>query len=256
MKAKSKWACIFSLRVLIKGGWAHLWTLTTPDEVDLKELSKRWRKLIWNGFTPCVRVFEKHPGGHGYHVHFVTAERLSVDELRPKAEAAGFGRIHVRRIPGKKAEYVAKYLTKQRATSPGIRMWSCVGFEGCKAKDVEIHSNEWDDLKMVMNRYPAPSGYNFYARLDLARQRLWQLKDETVKRDGEPDFEPTFPALYRRWKDDPYNSIGKPAEWWRLATTQNFGAAAAWWGNVRPNATRHDNLVSAIDPQTCFESLT
>ena len=70
-----------------EGGWAYLWTLTTPDQVDLKELSQRWQKLIWNGFTPCVRVFEKHPRGHGYHVHFVTAERIDVGELRLKAEA-------------------------------------------------------------------------------------------------------------------------------------------------------------------------
>lgn len=248
MNVRSKWACIFSLRVLIKDGWAYLWTLTTPDEVDLKELSKRWRKMIWNGFTPCVRVFEKHPRGHGYHVHFVTAERIDVNELRIKAEAAGFGRIHVARIPGKKAEYVAKYLTKQRATSPGIRMWASVGFEGCKAKDVQIEDKGWDDLKLIMSSFPAPSGYNFYARLDLAKQRLWKYKVEAL-RDDVPGFQPSFPALYKRWKDDPLNSTGKPDEWWRLATTQNFGAAAAWWESLRPKATQSDTGTS-LDRQT------
>jgi hypothetical protein len=250
MNARSKWACIFSLRVLIKGGWAYLWTLTTPDVVDLKELSQRWRKLIWNGFTPCVRVFEKHPGGHGYHVHFVTAERIDVDAFRPKAAAAGFGRIHVRRIPGKKAEYVAKYLTKQRATSPGIRMWAYVGFEGCKAKDVIIESKEWDYLKMIMNQYPAPAGYNFAARLNLAKQRFWAFKVESIKMQDDPNLKPTFPALYRRWVEDPLNSIGKPAHWWHLASTQNIGAAAAWWESLRPGATRRDKAESSVDQST------
>lgn len=250
MNVRSKWACIFSLRELINGGWAYLWTLTTPDVVDLRELSKRWRKLIWNGFTPCVRVFEKHPRGHGYHVHFVTAERIDVDALRLKTEAAGFGRIHVRRIPGKKAEYIAKYLTKQRSTAPGVRMWSCVGFEGTKAKDVVIYDSVWEDLKLIMNHYPAPSGYNFTARVDLAKQRLWKLKVETMRRDGEPDFKPSFPALYRRWKDDGYNSVGKPANWWTLATTEGMGAAAKWWENLRPNATRRDRSDSPVDRQT------
>ena len=256
MNARSKWACIFSLRVLIKGGWAYLWTLTTPDEVDLKELSKRWRKLIWNGFTPCVRVFEKHPRGHGYHVHFVTAERIDVEALRPKAEAAGFGRIHVRRIPGIKAEYIAKYLTKQRATSPGIRMWSNVGFEGCKAKDVVTHDSHWEDIKLIMSLYPAPAGYNFYARLDLAKVRLWQLTDEIVKSEGAPGDKPTCPALYRKWKDDPYHSIGKPPEWWHLATTHNMGVAAAWWESLRPSATRSDTSQSDIDQPTLAGILT
>lgn len=255
MNARSKWACIFSLRVLVKDGWAYLWTLTTPDEVDLKELSRRWRKLIWNGFTPCVRVFEKHPGGHGYHVHFVTADRIDVNKLRVRAAGAGFGRIHVKRIPGKKAEYVAKYLTKQRSTSPGVRLWACVGFKGCSAKDVVIESKEWDDLKLIMSNFPAPSGYNFTARLDLAKQRLWKYKVEAM-RDDAAGFKPSFPSLYKRWKDDPYNSTGKPAEWWKLATTQNLGAAAAWWESLRPKATRRDTSDSTVDQQFSFTNLT
>jgi len=255
VNVRSKWACIFSLRRLIDGGWAYLWTLTTADEVDLPELSCRWRKLIWNGFTPCVRVFEKHPQGHGYHVHFVTAERLDVEALRVKTEAAGFGRIHVKRLPGRAADYVAKYLTKQRATAPGIRMWACVGFAGCKAKDVVIQDSGWDDLKMVLSKYAAPSGYNFYARRELATSRLRTLQQE-ASRDDQPNFEPMFPALYRRWKDDPLNSVGKPPYWWHLATTQGFGAAAAWWENLRPNATQRDRDHSFVDRQTSFPNLT
>lgn len=256
MNLRSKWACIFSLGSLLEDcGYAYLWTLTTPEVVDLQGLSNLWRKLIWNGFTPCVRVFEKHPRGHGYHVHFVTKERLDVNDLRCKTQAAGFGRIHVKRIPAKKAEYIAKYLTKQRSNVRGVRMWSCVGFKGTKAKDIVIESKEWDDIKLVMSNYPAPAGYNFYARLDLAKQRLWKYKVEAM-RDDAPGFQPSFPALYRRWVNDPYNSTGKPAEWWRLLTTQNFGAAAAWWESSRPRATRRDTGAPSIDGQTLLSIAT
>lgn len=158
MNAKSKLACTASVRQLIGTGWAYLWTLTTPDVVDLKQLSQRWRKLVWNGFTPCVRVFERHPKGHGYHVHFVTSERIAVDSLRPKTDAVGFGRIHVRRIPGAKATYIAKYLTKQRGQR-GVRMWSCVAFKGAKVADVVIEKprisyTHWEDGRFVLKPYP------------------------------------------------------------------------------------------------------
>ena len=249
MNLRSKWACIFSLQILIDDGWAYLWTLTTPDEVDLKELSQRWRKMIWNGFTPCVRVFEKHPGGHGYHVHFVTADRIDVNELRLKAEAAAFGRIHVRRIPGKKAEYVAKYLTKQRSTSPGVRLWACVGFEGCTAKEVIIHGKGWEDIKMVMNKYPAPAGYNFYARRDLARKKLDALRVDAAMNGRDPNYKPPFPALFQRWRDDPDNSLGKSPEWWAIALTQGMTAAAHLVGKSRQQTTQRDTADSVVDPQ-------
>lgn len=247
MNARSKWACIFSLQTLVNNGWAYLWTLTTPDEVDLTELSQRWRKLIWNGFTPCVRVFEKHPGGHGYHVHFVTATRLKVEDLRPKAKAAGFGRIHVKRIPASRAVYVAKYLTKQRSTARGVRLWSCVGFVGSKAKNINMESTEWDDLKFIMSRYPAPAGYNFTAVLNLAKKRLGAFMVEVTRRDGDPHYEPSIPSLYRLWKNNPLNSVGKPPHWWHLATTHGVGTAAAWWESLRPTATVRDKAQHGVD---------
>lgn len=157
MNAKSRWACRFSIRLLVGHGWAYLWTLTTPDEVELKELSQRWRKLIWNGFEPCVRVFERHPGGHGYHVHFVTANRLDVEALRPRAEQAGFGRINVKRLPGTAAEYISKYLTKQR-TLPGVRLWSCVGFAGVPVKRIKA-TTERELLPKLAERTWSHAGF-------------------------------------------------------------------------------------------------
>ena len=206
---KSHAACWFSVKILVGQGWAYLWTLTTSDVVDLPELSSRWRKFIWNGFEPCVRVFEKHPGGHGYHVHFVIANRLDVDDLRIRTQRAGFGRTNARRIPGKKARYIAKYLTKRAQSCPGARRWACVGFKGCKVKDVIISDSLAEELSMVMAEYPAPNGYNFYARWKLAKQRHQAFWWEACRRGNDPDYKPPFKALFRRWTASPYTSIGK-----------------------------------------------
>lgn len=218
MNQKSKWACRFSIQHLVRDSWAYLWTLTTPDEIDLKELSKRWRKLIYNGFTPCVRVFEPHTGGHGYHVHFVTAERIDVTVLRTKAENAGFGRIHVKRIPGVHASYIAKYLSKGRS-APGVRMWACVGFEGSKARDIEIIDTERDEISMVLKAFPVPSTYNFRAAWTLAAERHRKWYFEALKNQDNPDYEPPFRALYDFWVKSPRHSLGKPTSWWPMANT-------------------------------------
>lgn len=210
MNFKSKRACRLSISTLIGSGWAYLWTLTTADEIDLPELSRRWRKLIWNGFPACVRVFERHPGGHGYHVHFVGAQRLEVDELRPRAELAGFGRINVRRIPGAAAHYIAKYLTKQRGCR-GVRMWAAVGFKGTRVKDAVSTDPYIEEVKMVLKHYVAPAGYNFWARWQVAERRHAWLWNDALKKGDDPKYKPPFKALFMRWKNDPHCPIGKSA---------------------------------------------
>ena len=122
-----------------------LWTLTTPEKVELVELSRRWnlfrRWFEARGYR-CVRVFEPHPKGHGWHVHFVTERWLDVRVIRLKAEGDGFGRINVRSIAKRCARYLAKYLGKNfRGPRPrGARMWACVGFKGSSAKNVRVRT--------------------------------------------------------------------------------------------------------------------
>ena len=142
---KTKWAVRLSIGTLLADGpWAYLWTFTTEDKIELPVLADRWnqfRRWFQRTGGRCVRVFEPHPGGHGWHVHFLTNGRWDVNEVRLKAEAAGFGRIHVKRVPRARADYIAKYVGKRlrNGGSPlGARMWACVGFEGTSAKHVRI----------------------------------------------------------------------------------------------------------------------
>lgn len=142
---KTRFAVRFSIYQLLAGGsWAYLWTFTTEDKIELPVLADRWnvfRRWFQRAGWRCVRVFEPHPLGHGWHVHFVTAERLDVNAVRPKAEEAGFGRINVKRKPSEGADYIVKYVGKDLANKGrprGARMWACVGFKGFSAKDVKV----------------------------------------------------------------------------------------------------------------------
>ena len=79
---------------------------------------------------------------HGLHVHLVTNRFIDVNVVRALALKAGWGRIHVKRIPAEKAEYLAKYLSKDRPEClKGWRLWAGFGnWEWTKVKDVVFDS--------------------------------------------------------------------------------------------------------------------
>jgi len=128
---------------------AYLWTFTTPDVCDAAEVLKRWRKFQNHKKIrglQCFRVLEKHPKGHGWHVHFLTVKRYDVRDIRKISTLAGFGRINVVRIPAEKAHYVVKYLVKALRQQTGRRLWACVGFKGVRASDVIIEDTFWQEI--------------------------------------------------------------------------------------------------------------
>jgi len=93
----------------------YLWTITLPIVCSTDEFRDRWNRMQiymrrkgWSG----IRVYELHPGGHGWHVHLVTRSRIDVNEFRIVAHQAGFGRVHVKRIPVSAGKYIGKYLQK------------------------------------------------------------------------------------------------------------------------------------------------
>lgn len=153
------------LAEVLRGSRLYLWTLTTPDVVENPvEIGSRWsafnramaddldrvgRKRVsgegrrWGG----VRVSEPHPKGHGWHIHFVTASWLSVEQVRRVAKECGFGRVHVAKPckGGAKAvgAYLAKYLGKslEAGKGTGARMWSVFGYgrdRASKLKDITV----------------------------------------------------------------------------------------------------------------------
>jgi len=140
---KSKAAFIFASQTLGKPR-LYLWTFTFKELLPVRETRKRWYHLLtlllreWPS-VQGLRVFELHPAGHGLHVHLITNQFIDVNRARELAIQAGWGRIHVRPMPGAHAGYLAKYLSKERPECLyRWRIWAGFGkgWEWTKLKDV------------------------------------------------------------------------------------------------------------------------
>lgn len=128
---KSKQAFLFSAENLSQQG-LYMWTLTFRELLAVKDTRKRWNHLLtlmrrrWPDLCG-LRVFELHKI-HGLHVHLVTNRRIDVNVVRALAKQAGWGRVHVERIPPDRAAYLAKYLGKDRPEAlHGWRLWGAFG---------------------------------------------------------------------------------------------------------------------------------
>lgn len=143
---KSKAAFQFAVRTLGKQR-LYMWTFTFKEALDIKDTRKRWNYLLillkrrWPNLCG-LRVFELHDM-HGLHVHLATNRFIDVNEARRLAKQAGWGRIHVMRIPVEKAGYLAKYLSKDR--EPCLKRWRLwAGFgkawDWTKVRDVVLET--------------------------------------------------------------------------------------------------------------------
>jgi len=132
---------------LAKRGKLYFWTFTHKQKFDIEETRFLWNHLLtllrrrWPDMCG-LRVFEMHKN-HGLHVHLLTDGYLDINEARSMARRAGWGRIHVKRIPASKAGYMGKYLSKERPPCfKGWRLWAAFGkkWEWTKVSDLERDS--------------------------------------------------------------------------------------------------------------------
>jgi hypothetical protein len=139
---KSKAAFLFASQTLGKQQ-LYLWTFTFKEVLAVKDTRKRWNHLLtlllrtWPALQG-LRVFELHEE-HGLHVHLVTNQFIDVDRARVLAERAGWGRIHVVRMPSEHAGYLGKYLSKERPQClHRWRLWAGFGkhWDWTRVKDV------------------------------------------------------------------------------------------------------------------------
>lgn len=126
-----RWSC----EIMIKGGRRlRFLTLTVPEHgLPLKVVTSRFRALRNSPFVrnllkghDYICVYEKHPGGHGWHIHIVLNRFIPIREFRAVAERYGFGRIHIELCGADIGKYISKYISKTIQERPddckGLRL--------------------------------------------------------------------------------------------------------------------------------------
>src|SRR6184192_1541319 len=173
---KSKAAFLFASETLGKER-LYLWTFTFKELLAVKETRKRWNYLLtllvrtWPELQG-LRVFELHQE-HGLHVHLVTNQFIDVNRARELAMKAGWGRIHVARMPSEHAGYLAKYLSKERPEClKRWRLWAGfgAGWEWTKVKDV-MRDTLFSRVYRACKEWKQWQGRGrFFERMDLVSQ--------------------------------------------------------------------------------------
>jgi hypothetical protein len=186
---KSKAAFLFSSQTLGRQQ-LFLWTFTFKELLAIKETRKRWNHLLtlllrsWPELQG-LRVFELHEE-HGLHVHLVTNQFIDVNRARELATQAGWGRIHVTRMPSEHADYLAKYLSKERPECfKRWRLWAGfgAGWEWTRVKDV-IRETLFSRIYQACKQWKGWTGKRgFFERMATAR-RVMILTIENGWEDG------------------------------------------------------------------------
>jgi len=130
-RLRVKWSC----EMMTKGGRRlRFLTLTVPEHgLPLKVVTARFRSLRNSPFVrdllkghDYVCVYEKHPNGHGWHIHIVLNRFVPIREFRLISERYGFGRIHIELCGSDIGKYISKYISKTLQDRPddckGLRL--------------------------------------------------------------------------------------------------------------------------------------
>ncbi len=119
-------------------------------------------------------MFELHEE-HGLRVHLVTNQFINVNRARELATQAGWGRIHVTRMPSEHAGYLAKYLSKERPEClHRWRLWAGFGrsWEWAKVKNV-MKETLFSSVYRACKEWQGWTGRKgFFDRIDFARRVL------------------------------------------------------------------------------------
>lgn len=134
-------------------------TLTVRlDGLPLRTVADMWRSFantrFWRELSrgkDYVMVYEPHPNGHGWHIHFVCNFFVPVRRLVEVAFRFGFGVCWMERVDVGSVLYVSKYIGKASAIA---RKEGCKGVRTVNVsrsmlplKDVEVHSPSIDFIR-------------------------------------------------------------------------------------------------------------
>lgn len=178
-KLRVRWSC----EAMTKGGRRlRFLTLTVPEHgLPLRCVVDRFRALrscrymrsMLKG-NDYICVYEKHPQGHGWHIHIVLNFWIDINELRGWANRYGFGRIHIELCEGDIGRYISKYIAKTLAQRPedckGVRLIN-VSRGLLALRDIVCDSPSIDFVRRNIHN-AAVSGISMFHRLKVL-QRSW-----------------------------------------------------------------------------------
>lgn len=108
-------------------------TATIPEEEhDPQVISYRWTQFIkrlrrfYFPTLRSIRVLQRHPGGHGWHIHALLDRYIPSSIMLRVAEECGLGRMDFQMVSRKKrqeaVQYVCRYVTRSmRKRAGGLR---------------------------------------------------------------------------------------------------------------------------------------
>jgi hypothetical protein len=123
-------------------------TATLPQsEQDPKVISSCWVHFVKNlrhlyPSLRVIRVLQKHPGGHGWHVHALFDRYIPAQVILHQANLSGLGRMDFQRVANTKrikvVQYICRYISrdlrKRDKLSKGVRLLTAAGHLRCTVR--------------------------------------------------------------------------------------------------------------------------
>lgn len=182
-RLRVKWSC----EMMTKGGRRlRFLTLTVPEHgLPLKVVQARFRALRNSWFVrgllkghDYICVYEKHPNGHGWHIHIVLNRFVPIREFRLIAERCGFGRIHIELCGSEIGKYISKYISKTLQERPddckGLRLIN-VSRRLLALRDIVVRSPAIDFVKRNFKEFCVSHLKPFQRLKILERSWLFRL---------------------------------------------------------------------------------
>lgn len=117
---KKLFRLVASATLMESRGRLRFFTVTVKEHgLPLRFVADRWRSFTnsrwWRRISKgkdYIMVYEPHPKGHGWHIHFLTNFYIPVDDLRYHCNCHNFGICFAEGCDAGTVVYMAKYISK------------------------------------------------------------------------------------------------------------------------------------------------
>lgn len=189
-KAKTRYLAEKSIeRFIARHPLFYFWTNSfagegVHDKAEAERRAKPLKDYIKRRGGEAQYFWEPHPGGHGWHLHWITNLFIRVDDFRPWMVKRGWGQqMRVERVEAAPARwnghawhqdernvrrvvlYLVKYITKNLKDTEcdKKKVWSCT--KGCKAGTVKFSWCPWIKPGCFLHHYGKCLYIELYGKL-------------------------------------------------------------------------------------------